>query len=277
MENIIEVKNLIKRYKKAKENAVDNISFSVEEGSFFAFLGPNGAGKTTTISILNTTLSKTSGTVKIGGFDVAKNPSAVRQNIGVIFQNPSLDLNLTAEENVRFHANLYGVFYYRPTFSLMPKEYKEKIENLASILGLDMKDLFKPVKNLSGGMKRKLEIIRGLMHNPKVLFLEEAEGADKLCIINKGKIVAKGTPKEIKGKLLENYLEVDTQNNEDLENEFREKDIDYYGKGPYKIKLNGMSIQHLIKRINTPLSDVQIHKPSLEDAYVEIIQGENEK
>ena len=314
MENIIEVKNLIKRYKKAKENAVDNISFSVEEGSFFAFLGPNGAGKTTTISILNTTLSKTSGTVKIGSFDVAKNPSAVRQTIGVIFQNPSLDLNLTAEENVRFHANLYGVFYYRPTFSLMPKEYKEKIENLASILGLDMKDLFKPVKNLSGGMKRKLEIIRGLMHNPKVLFLdepttgldpvsrkslwnylqkvrkqnnitifltthylEEAEGADKLCIINKGKIVAKGTPKEIKGKLLENYLEVDTQNNEDLEKEFREKDIDYYGKGPYKIKLNGMSIQHLIKRINTPLRDVQIHKPSLEDAYVEIIQGENEK
>src|SRR5258706_14507890 len=99
MDSVI-IKNLVKRYRKAQKNAVDDISFTVKEGEFFAFLGPNGAGKTTTIAILSTTLSKTSGQVTIAGYDLDKNSSKVRQNIGVIFQNPSLDKNLTAEENV---------------------------------------------------------------------------------------------------------------------------------------------------------------------------------
>jgi ABC-2 type transport system ATP-binding protein len=103
---IIQVENLVKRYKKAKENAVDGISFTVNKGAFFALLGPNGAGKTTTVSILTTTLEKTSGEVKIAGYDLDKDQSNVRRSIGVIFQNPSLDQNLTAEENIRFHAVL---------------------------------------------------------------------------------------------------------------------------------------------------------------------------
>lgn len=243
MKNVIEVKNLVKKYKKATTNAVDNISFNVREGEFFAFLGPNGAGKTTTISILITLLSKTSGRVTIAGFDIDRNPSDVRRRSGVIFQQPSLDLNLTGEENVRFHAILYGIYPWRPLFSMMPQEYKDQIYELAKVLEIK-DDLFKPLKTYSGGMKRKLEIVRSLMHKPQVLFLdeptsgldplsrrnlweylkgvmkkqkttifltthylEEAEEADHVCIINKGKIVSFGTPGEIKKNLRKKTLE----------------------------------------------------------------------
>src|SRR3989338_6233155 len=130
MNRVIEVSHLIKRYKKADKNSVDDISFYVEEGAFFSLLGPNGAGKTTTISILTTLLSKTSGNVTIGGFDVETQPGDVRQKIGVIFQNPSLDLNLTAEENIRFHANLYNLYQYMPTFGMMSAKYKKKVFEL---------------------------------------------------------------------------------------------------------------------------------------------------
>jgi ABC-2 type transport system ATP-binding protein len=230
----IVVKNLIKKYNSATVNAVDDVSFTVNEGEFFALLGPNGAGKTTTISILTTTLSKTSGKVKIAGFDVDQKGNDVRSSIGIIFQNPSLDLNLTAEENIRFHAILYGLYPFRPSFGFMPKEYKTRVMELATILGIE-KEIFKPIKTFSGGMKRKLEIVRSLMHKPKVLFLdeptsgldplsrqtlwqylkevrkkdkttvfltthylEEAEDADTVCIINHGKVVALGTPKKLK-------------------------------------------------------------------------------
>ena len=111
MKKAIEVINLVKRYKSADTNAVDRISFDVEAGQLFALLGPNGA---TTISILNTTLAPTDGIAKIAGYNVKTHSAEVRQHIGVIFQNPSLDMNLTAEENVRFHAILYGLYGFRP-------------------------------------------------------------------------------------------------------------------------------------------------------------------
>lgn len=146
---VIEVKNLVKQYKSAKTPSVDGVSFTVNKGEFFAFLGPNGAGKTTTISILTTTLSKTSGGVNIAGFDVEKEARQVREKIGIIFQKPSLDAQLTAEQNIRFHAALYGMCTYQPSFKLMPAAY------------------------------RKLEIIRSLMHTPEVLFLDEpTQGLD---------------------------------------------------------------------------------------------------
>lgn len=237
MSDIITVSHLIKRYKKADKNAVDDISFTVKPGEFFALLGPNGAGKTTTISILTTTLSKTSGSVTIAGFDSDKQSSQVRQNIGIIFQNPSVDLNLSAEENLRFHAILYGLYPFSPTYTGMPEAYHYQVNQLASVLGIQ-KDLFKPIKTFSGGMKRKLEIIRSLMHHPKVLFLdeptsgldpssrktlwqylndirktqnttifltthylEEAETADRVCIIDAGKIAFLGTIPQIKSQL----------------------------------------------------------------------------
>jgi ABC-2 type transport system ATP-binding protein len=252
--HIIEVKDLVKRYKSAKINAVDGVSFYVEEGAFFSLLGPNGAGKTTIMSILTTLLSKTSGEAKIANLDVNKEANKVRQIIGVIFQNPSLDLNLTAEENIRFHSNLYNLYPYRPTFKLMNKEYQDEVLRLADVLGIK-KALFDPVRTMSGGMKRKLEIIRSLMHKPKVLFLdepttgldpisrknlwqylktirtktkttifltthylEEAEGSDYVCIVNQGKVVAKGTPSEIKksGQSLEDaYVDIILKQNQD--------------------------------------------------------------
>ena len=128
---VIEVNDLVKRYRKSTVNAVDGVNFYVEEGAFFALLGPNGAGKTTIVSILTTVLSQTSGSVSVAGYDLETKASKVREKIGVIFQNPSLDANLTAEENVRFHANLYGLFPFRPSFSLMSESYKRRVKGLA--------------------------------------------------------------------------------------------------------------------------------------------------
>src|SRR2546429_9097207 len=113
---MVEVDNLVKRYRKGKTNAVDGVSFTVRKGEFFAFLGPNGAGKTTTISILTTTLGPSSGSVVIDGRDAVRDPAGVRARVGIIFQQHSLDLNLSGEENVRFHAILYGLYPYRPFF-----------------------------------------------------------------------------------------------------------------------------------------------------------------
>src|SRR6266540_5960441 len=172
MKAVIEVRDLVKRYWRASVNAVDGVSFDVEAGEFFALLGPNGAGKTTTISILTTTLTPTSGSVRIAGHDVVRDASAVRSEVGIIFQNPSLDMNLTGEENVRFHAVLYALYPYRPLYRLMPAAYRHQLRDLAEVVGLGA-EVFKPVRKLSGGMRRKLEIIRGLMHHPRILFLDE--------------------------------------------------------------------------------------------------------
>jgi ABC-2 type transport system ATP-binding protein len=307
---IVEVEDLVKRYKKAEKNAVDGVDFYVEEGAFFSLLGPNGAGKTTILSILNTTLSKTEGRAMVCGFDVDKQASRVRESVGVIFQNPSLDLNLTAEENVRFHANLYGLYAYRPGYSLMPDDYQMRVEMLAGVLGLE-KDIHKPVKALSGGMKRKLEIVRSLMHSPRLLFLdepttgldpvsrrnlwnylqevrdkekttifltthylEEAEGSDYVCIIDHGRVVSKGTPEEIKEALVEEYLEVDSKNRDGLKKEIKAKGWEYSQAGPFRIALNGESSQEMIKSIDSKLSRLRIHKPSLEQAYLKIIEDD---
>jgi ABC-2 type transport system ATP-binding protein len=307
MPTVIEVQHLIKKYNKAAKNAVNDISFSVNQGEFFTLLGPNGAGKTTTISILNTTLAKTSGTLKVNGFDIDTQPSQVRQRIGVIFQNPSLDLNLTAEENIRFHAVLYGLYPFRPTFQFMPEAYRKRVENLAAILGLG-NEIHNPIKTFSGGMKRKLEIIRGLMHNPTVLFLDEpttgldpesrknlwnylaevrqkegttifltthyldeAENADNVCVINGGNIVAFGTPQKLKDQFVEEYLLLDSQKRPALTKELQKMKVRFTGEGPFKIQVQSSQIQKIISTIKSPLSDLKIHAPTLEEAYLEII------
>lgn len=309
--HIISVSNLVKKYKKSEQNAVDNISFYVEENSFFSLLGPNGAGKTTTISILTTILSKTSGMITIDGIDADQQPELVRQKIGVIFQNPSLDINLTAEENIRFHASLYNLYRYMPVYNLMSSEYKQKVQKLAEVVGLE-NEMNKPVKNLSGGMKRKLEIIRSLMHQPKILFLdepttgldpvsrknlwqylqdlrkkekvtifltthylEEAENSDYICIVDKGKIVSKGSPEEIKASLIKKYILLDAKDRDSLKKELSVMRLKTTGKGPFKINLPDSTGQEILSKLKTPLSYLDIHNPSLEDAYVEIIAGNN--
>jgi len=313
MEPIIQVDHLVKRYRKATANAVDDISFTVGPGEFFALLGPNGAGKTTTISILTTTLSPTSGSVTIAGHDVVTQASAVRQCIGIIFQQPSLDLNLTAEENVRFHAILYGLYPFRPAFALMPRAYRQQVHDLAAVLGIE-KEIFKPIKTFSGGMKRKLEIIRSLSHQPRVLFLdeptsgldpasrrnlweylcqvrersgttifltthylEESEGADTVCIINRGKIVSYGTPDQIKADLIQNYVLVDAHDREQLRAELGRLGLQASQTPPFRIDLNGHTPHQIIKSIETPLTVVKTHIPTLEDAYLAIVEEqENE-
>ena len=321
---VIDVKNLTKRYQKAETKAVDDISFYVEEGAFFSFLGPNGAGKTTTISILTTTLSKTSGEVFIAGYDLDRHEQQIRQNIGIIFQKPSIDENLTAEENVRLHVMLYGIDTFQPTYSLMPQSYKNKIMELSQILGIK-KDIFNPIKTFSGGMKRKLEIIRSLMHNPKILFLdepttgldpearrnlweylqdvrekekttiflpthylEEAESADYLCVINHGKLVSWGSPDKIKTDLVQQYLVMDANDPSKLKQELTNHKIQFQAitnknqtkynltRG-FKINPQDKTPQQIIHQIKTPLTTLRINTPSLEEAYLEIINNQNTK
>ncbi len=225
-EKIIEVHDLVKKY--AEIIAVKEISFSVPKGMIFAFLGPNGAGKTTTIKILTTLTNPTHGKVLLNSFDVTKHPHDVRKSFGIVFQDPSLDSDLTAYENMQFHAVLYGI----------PKSvYSPRIKELMELIDLwDRKDSL--VKTFSGGMKRRLEIARGLLHHPKVLFLDEPtlgldpqtrnhiwnyikdlnkkenitifftthymEEADRfsdyIAIIDHGKIITEGSPAELKAR-----------------------------------------------------------------------------
>jgi ABC-2 type transport system ATP-binding protein len=220
---IIEAENVVKRYDKLV--AVDGISFEVKKGEIFAFLGPNGAGKSTTISMLTTMLRPTSGKLTLNGHDVTKRQDLVRKSFGIVFQDPALEEELTAYENMELHAVLYHV----------PRsEQASRIEELMRLVDLwDRKDSY--VKTYSGGMRRRLEIARGLLHHPHILFLDEPtlgldtqtrillwdyveklsrhegmtifftthyldeaeEVADRIAIIDHGKIVATGTSKEL--------------------------------------------------------------------------------
>ena len=158
---MISIKNLTKKFDKIV--AVDNVSLDIKEGEVFGLLGQNGAGKTTIIHILATLLKPTSGTAEINGYDIIKNSSKVRNNIGIVFQAPSSDDMLTGFENLKIHSYLYGV----------PSELRiNRINELLKLVGLyERKDDI--VKKYSGGMRRRLEIARGLIHKPKVIFLDE--------------------------------------------------------------------------------------------------------
>lgn len=310
MTKAIEVVDLVKKYKKAEKNAVDGISFGVEEGQFFALLGPNGAGKTTTISILATTLSPTSGEVLVAGYDVEKDPAKVRARVGIIFQNPSLDMNLTAEENIRFHAVLYGMYRFAPSYKLMHVDYQKRVSLLAEVVGLE-KEIFKPVKTFSGGMRRKLEIIRSLMHEPEVLFLDEptvgldplsrknlwdylmsvrkrekltifltthyldeAETVDQVCIINQGKVVFMDTPDNLRATLsAKRHIRLDSDDRARLLKELETSGVRFEIGEYVSVQYGNVREAHrIISDIATPLTLLDIHAPSLEEAYLEIIR-----
>jgi ABC-2 type transport system ATP-binding protein len=161
MQHVIETHQLTKTYNSLK--AVDKLDITVESGEIFGLLGPNGAGKTTTISMLCTILKPTSGTAKVNGFDIVKEANKVRKSIGIVFQEPSIDDRLTGRENLYMHANLYGV---------ASSEQKERINRILKLVELEDRanDL---LRTYSGGMRRRLELGRGLIHYPKVLFLDE--------------------------------------------------------------------------------------------------------
>jgi ABC-2 type transport system ATP-binding protein len=237
--SIITVNNLTKRFKSL--TAVAGISFAVNEGEVFGFLGPNGAGKTTTINILCTLLSPTSGQAEIAGFGCAQNPDQVRMSIGLIFQDTTLDAGLTAYENLKFHAYLYN---------LDRRLAEKRIDEMLAVVELQARkhDL---IKNFSGGMKRRLEIARGLLHYPRVLFLdeptigldpqtrntiwdfintlrnkekitvfmtthymEEAENCDRIAIIDHGRIIALDTPAKLKQLVHGDVIHVVTTDNQ---------------------------------------------------------------
>ena len=222
----IEIKNLVKEFDGIK--AVDDISLEIEYGEIFALLGPNGAGKTTTISILATLLKPTSGKARVNGYDVVKQAAKVRHSIGIVFQDPSLDDRLTARENLEIHGRLYH---------MKRDERKKRIKEVLKMVELEGR-ANSLVKTFSGGMRRRLEIARGLMHKPRILFLDEPtlgldpqtrrhiwdyieklrrEGvtvlltthymeeadhlADRIAIIDKGKVVALGSPSELKDSI----------------------------------------------------------------------------
>jgi ABC-2 type transport system ATP-binding protein len=238
--NIVEVINLTKKY--GDLIAVNNVSFEVKEGEIFGLLGSNGAGKTTLISMLCTILKPTSGTAKVNGFDIVKEEDKVRKSIGIVFQDSSLDNRLTGMENIELHASLYSV----------PKnERRKRMKEALELVGLEDKAKVL-VRNYSGGMKRRLEIARSLIHYPKVLFLDEPtlgldpqtrvniwdyiinlakrenitifltthymEEADFLCnrvaIIDEGKIIVIDSPKNLKRKIVGDALIIEVDEKE---------------------------------------------------------------
>lgn len=256
MDPIIQVERFSKRY--GNFTAVDDISFTVDEGSIFAFLGPNGAGKSTTINTLCTILDKTEGTLTINGHDVSRDRGLVRKDIGIVFQDSTLDARMTVEENLKYHCAFYQV----------PKnEVRERVA-----FALDLVELTDwrraAVGSLSGGMKRRAEIARGLVHDPKVLFLDEpttgldpqtranvweyiqrlqkqknmtifltthymdeAEVCSKVVIMDHGKIVAHDTPENLKHEYTGTEVDVVCARTEPLESVLRERDIPYRKEG----------------------------------------------
>ena len=294
--NMIETHDLVKRYNK--HNAVDKVSLAIEEGEIFGLLGPNGAGKTTTMMMLTTLREPTSGSAKVNGFDIVKEPAKVRKSIGIVFQDPSSDEILTGYENLKLHGMLYD----------MPGDLREKrIKEVLALVDLSGRknDL---VKKYSGGMRRRLELARGLMHHPKILFLDEPtlgldpqtrehiwvyierlakeekitivitthymEEADKLCdrvaIIDSGKIVALGRPKNLKEQLGGDIIRLKTRklNVEALKKLKYVKEINK-GDGEYVLTIVGAN-EHLqeILAIAGKVDSVELSSPTLGDVFL---------
>ncbi|MBI4708897.1 MAG: ATP-binding cassette domain-containing protein [Candidatus Portnoybacteria bacterium] len=297
MVNIIEVKNLTRKFNGL--TAVDDISFEVKKGEIFGFLGPNGAGKSTTINMLSTIIAPTNGNALVNGFSIIGDKDEVRKSIGLVFQDPSLDDRLTADENLCFHARLYGV----------PKdEYNKRIEEVLKLVELwDRKDDI--VKTFSGGMKRRLEIARGLIHYPAVLFLDEptlgldpqtrvhiwdyimklkreremtifmtthymneAEYCDRIGIIDNGKIVALDTPANLKKMVGGDIISLTSQDKQTLKKELEEK----YGKEVKEeddiLKIEVVEgekfMPRLFNELQTKIDSISLKKPALDDVFL---------
>lgn len=297
MNKIIEVKNLTKKY--GDFIAVNDISFEVEEGTIFAFLGPNGAGKSTTINTLCTIFEKTSGTLLIDGKDVSRQKNEVRSAIGVVFQDSTLDAKMTIDENLKMHCTLYNI---------PPKEVEERIQFVLKLVDL-LGERKKLVGALSGGMKRRVEIARGLIHYPKVLFLdepttgldpqtrshiweyiirlqkernitifltthymEEAEICNKIAIMDGGVIVAHDTPYFLKKEFTRDKAYITTEKEQELEQLLTRYNLEYLKKdGYYKIDAeNTNALLQVLSYQKDVISDIEIKKGTFNDVFLEI-------
>ena len=291
MENVIEIQHLVKDFKNVR--AVNDLSFKVKKGEFFAFLGVNGAGKSTTISIMCGKLSRNSGYVLINGLDIDKDMDQIRKVLGVVYQNNVLDKVLTVYDNLKFRAGLYNI---------TGEEFKKRYEYLASIL--DFKDLKDRVYGkLSGGQKRRVDIARALLHNPEILildepttgldpqtrklvwevidkirkerqmtvfltthYMEEVSDANYVVILNKGEIVASGTPLELKNKYTGDFISIYG---------IRKEDVDKIGL-KYEIIPNGYRIEvkdteeatKLITTYPNLFKDYEVIKGKMDDVFL---------
>jgi len=284
-------------------HAVDNISFDIKKGQVFSFLGPNGAGKTTTINLLITLLPIQQGKVTIAGYDVQTQKDQVRRSIGVVFQDQRLDRDLTVWETLDFHGKIYSI----------PKEVRnQRISELLELVELiDKKDEY--TKKLSGGMKRRLEIARGLLVQPTVLFLDEPtigldtqtrqriwsyikrvkqkgvtvlltthymdeadQNSDVVCIIDKGKIIANGTPEQLKRSLNRDCIQVQTDDN------CRGYEVIHSIDGVSKITgtADGLTVYtkenakltntliDVLRRENIEIQNISLVKPTLDNVFI---------
>ncbi len=299
MNGIIEVGNLVKKFGRVV--AVDDITFTVAPGEIFGFLGPNGAGKTTTMNILCTLAKPTAGRAIVNGFDVVHQQSRVRQSIGLVFQDRSLDERLSALQNMRFHAMVYHV----------PASVREqRIEQVLRMMELwdKRKD---DVRTYSGGMKRRLELARGLIHHPKVLFLDEptlgldpqtrtriwefvlelrqhegttiffsthymdeADRADRIAIIDYGKIIAIDTPGQLKKIVGKDIISVKTDDDDRATEEIKrryqiEARQDSDGL-TLEVANGGEFLPTFIRKFDTKILSVSLRRPSLDDVFLKL-------
>jgi ABC-2 type transport system ATP-binding protein len=296
----IMIKNLTKKY--GSFTAVDSINLEIKHGELFGLLGPNGAGKTTTLNMLATMITPTSGSAMVNDIEIT-NQDSVRRSIGMVFQDPSLDDDLTGRENLEFHGRMYH----------MPKDLRKKrIDEVLKLVGLEDKAKLL-IKTYSGGMKRRLEIARGLMHHPKILFLDEPtlgldpqtrrgiwdyiqklnkdegltiiltthymEEADYLCdriaIIDNGKIIALDTPEDLKNVMGGDVLNLETREVEKLYEILKfdwvkdKKKFDGYLK--VTVADGGSAIPNILKassEAKIKIESVHLKRPSLEDVFI---------
>jgi ABC-2 type transport system ATP-binding protein len=296
---VIEVSGLVKRYGELE--AVRGIDLLVETGEVFGFLGPNGAGKTTTISILCTLLRPTAGEARVAGIDVTRDPAAVRSRIGLVFQDPSLDDQLTARENLDLHGRIYGV----------PGALRrQRIDELLEVV--ELKDRAASlVRTFSGGMKRRLEIARGVLHHPQILFLDEptlgldpqtrkhiwdylnelrrregvtlfmtthymdeAEFCDRIAIIDQGRIVALGTPTELKGRIGGDVITLQVSDvpaaAREVEQRFGIAPLSANGTLRIEVPDGASFLPRLVRELPMRIDSVSLSRPSLDDVFLKL-------
>lgn len=305
MSEVVRVEELVKRFKDVM--AVNNVSFVVRKGEIYGLLGPNGAGKTTTIHILTTLLKPTSGRVYVAGHDVLREPDKVRRKIGIVFQDPSLDNQLSAYDNMYIHGRLYG---------LSGESLKKKILDLLEFV--DLREFaHKQVKNFSGGMRRRLEIARSLLQEPEILFLDEPtigldpqtrakiwdyitsikkeknitiimtthymdeaeELCDRISIMDKGKIIAEGTAEQLKSILGSDVVYVRFKNNNSngipcLEFSVVEK-CSKIGSDMLELVVKDAAsaipeIFEVVSRMNLKIIEVSYRRPTLNEVFIHL-------
>jgi ABC-2 type transport system ATP-binding protein len=293
----IEVEDLVKSY--GEVDAVRGVSFSVLPGEVFGFLGPNGAGKSTTINVLCTLAEPTSGTARVSGFDAVTQRDDVRRHIGLVFQDPTLDGHLTAEQNLRFHADLYG---------LDPGAISGRMDQMLAMVDLaDRRD--KPVMTFSGGMRRRLEIARGLMHSPRVLFLDEptigldpqtrsaiwryiralqeaegttifmtthymdeAEFCDRIAIMDRGEIVVLDTPEALKAGVGADRVVLGTADDDAalaaLQDRFGIEAAVAEGAVTFHVENGEAFVPRLFAELGVGITSVAVSRPTLDDVFL---------